>query len=149
MANFVYNEAKNQLLRGGLDFTTADMRVMLVMTNTTADTEDDANTVGGFTTLDEYDGSGYTTGAGGVALTGETVIEDAGNNRAYFDANDLTYTALGAGTRQCQAALLIKFITNQASSLPVGFIDTGGFPFAGNGSNVTLQWNAAGILQAN
>lgn len=147
MANFVYNEAKNQLLRGGIDFTSADMRVLLVMTNTTADTEDDANTIGGFTTLDEYDGSGYS--AGGSALTGETVVEDAGNNRAYFDANDLTFTALGAGTRQCQAAILYKFITNTASSLPVGFIDTGGFPFTGNGSNVTLQWNANGILQAN
>jgi hypothetical protein len=147
MANFVYNEAKNQLLRAGIDFTSADIRVLLVMTNTTADTEDDVNTIGALTTLDEYDGSGYS--AGGAALTGETVVEDAGNNRAYFDASDVTFTALGAGTRQCQGALLYKFVSSVSASLPIGFIDTGGFPFTGNGSNVTLQWNAAGILQAN
>lgn len=145
--SFIYNEFKRALLRGEVDMQSNDMRVALVMTNTTADTEDDVNTIAGFTTLDEYDGTNYTSG--GAALTGETVVEDPTNNRAYFDANDLTFTALGAGTRQAQAALLYKFQTSLGASLPVAFIDTGGFPFAGNGSNVTIQWNANGIVQLN
>jgi hypothetical protein len=125
---------------------TDDIRVLLVMTNTTADTEDDVNTFAGFTTLDEFDGANYTSG--GVALTGEAISEDAANNRAEFDANDATFTAIGAGTRQVQAMIVYKFNTTVSDSEPLIFIDTGGFPFSANGGNVTVQWNAEGILQA-
>lgn len=147
MANFVYNEAKRAILAGEVDLDLPDdIRVLLVMTNTTADTEDDTNTFAGFTTLDEFDGSGYTSG--GVALTGEAISEDVTNNRAEFDANDAAFGALGAGTRQVQAAIVYKFITALSSSLPIAYIDTGGFPFTANGSTVTIQWNVEGILQA-
>ena len=150
MANFCYSEYKHQLLLGSINHSSADIRVALLMTNTTANTEQDKTTVGGgtgFTTIDEYDGSGYTSP--GQALANKAVTQDATNHRGVFDADDLTWTALGAGTRQCKAALIYKFVTNLNSSLPMAYIDTGGFPFAGNGSNVTLQWNAAGIIQAN
>lgn len=146
MANFVYNEAKRALLAGELDFDTDDIRVLLVMSNTTADTEDDANTFADFTTLDEFDGSNYTSL--GVALTGEAVNEDAANDRAEFDANDAQWTALGNGTRQCQAAIVYKFNTTLNDSEPIAYIDTGGFPFNPGGADVTIQWNAEGILQA-
>jgi hypothetical protein len=145
--SFVYNEYKRAALRGEVDTQTHDLRIALVMTNTTANTEDDVNTFAAFTTLDEYDGANYSSG--GAALASKTVTEDPSNNRAFFDANDLTFTALGAGTRQCKAAILYKFQTSLGASLPIAYIDTGGFPFSGNGSNVTLQWNAAGILQLN
>jgi hypothetical protein len=145
MANFVYNHAKHLALTGALDLSTADVRVILVMTNTTADTEDDPTTVAGFTTLDEFDGSGYSSG--GVALTGEAVAKDAGNNRSEFDATDATFTAIGAGTRDVQAALAIVWGGSLGASIPLAFIDTGGFPFTANGSNVVIQWNAEGILQ--
>lgn len=147
MSNFIYNEAKRLFLSAGVDFTTADTRVILVMTSTTANTEKDVNTIAAFTTLDEYDGSNYTTG--GAALASKVVTEDPSNNRAFFDAADLTFSALGAGTRQCKAAIIYKFITNLGLSVPLAYVDTGGFPFSGNGSNVTLQWNAAGLIQMN
>lgn len=144
MANFWYNEAKRALLAGELDLDTDDLRVMLVMTNTTADTEDDANTISGFTTLDEYDGSGYAR----QALANETISEDAANDRAEVDADDAVFASLGAGTRQAQAAIVFKHVTNDTDSVPIAFIDSGGFPFDGTGSNLTIQWNAEGILQA-
>ena len=146
MANFVYTHAKHLFLTGGLNLSTADMRVALVMTNTTADTEKDLSTIGAFTTLDEYDGAGYSSG--GSALAGEGVTQDDPNDRSEFDATDLTFTGLGVGTRQCQGAIVYAFVTNFGASIPVAWIDTGGFPFTGNGSNVTIQWNAEGILQA-
>ncbi len=150
MANFVYNEAKRALLAGELDFDTDDIRCLLVMTNTTADTEDDVNTFAGFTTLDEFDGSGYTSL--GAALTGEAVGEDAANNRAEFDANDVAFGALGAGTRQVAAAILYKFNTTLNDSEPIAYYDTVSagptFPFTANGGNVTIQWDVEGILQA-
>jgi len=129
--SFVYNKRKTDWMNGSaaaIDFDTDDMRVLLVMTNTTCDTEDDVVTFAGFTTIDEMDGANYV--ADGMALANEAVNEDLPNNRAEFDADDLTWSALGVGTRNVAAAVLYKFITNQAASHPVAFIDTGGFPCA-------------------
>lgn len=143
MAIFVYNEAKRALAEGEIDFVNDDIRVLMVMTNTTADTEDDANTISGFTTLDECDGANYAR----KALANQAVNEDAPNNRAEFDADDVVWTALGAGTRNNQAAVVYKHVTNDTDSVPIAYFDGGGFPFNGNGGNVTLQWNAEGIVQ--
>ena len=147
MANKGYNEAKEELLKGTLHLDgTDDIRVLLVMSNTTADTENDGiATIGNFTTLDEADGTNYT--AGGIALLSETVTKDDANDRGEFDAADITWSSLGAGTRDYAGLIVYKFITNTSSSLPICWIDDG-FPFAGNGSDVTVQWNAEGILQA-
>lgn len=144
--SFVYTKAKQQLMTGGLAFDSADMRVALVMTNTTADTEEDVATISAFSGLDEFNGTGYSTG--GSALASEAVVQDDANNLAYFDATDLTFATLGAGTRSVQAALLYKFVSSFGASLPVAFIDTGGFPFSTNGGDINFTWNAAGIVQA-
>jgi len=145
MASHVYDNAKEQLLLGTIDFSTDDIRVALLMTNTTADTEKSAATVAGFTTDDDFDGSGYT--AGGAALAGEAVSEDGANNRGEFDATDLTFSSLGAGTRNIQGALVYKFVTSFSASIPIAWIDTGGFPVTANGGDITITWNAEGILQ--
>jgi len=146
MANFVFTEFKRAVSEGEIDLNaTDDIRVLLVMSNTTADTEEDADTIGGITTLDEYDGASYSSG--GEALTGEVVNEDNANDRAEFDATDATFSTLGVGTRQAQAAIVYKWITSVSLSMPIAYIDTGGFPFDGNGGNVTIQWNTEGIVQ--
>jgi hypothetical protein len=145
MASHVLDNAKEQLLLGALNFSTDDIRVALMMTNTTVDTEKDKALVSGYTTLDEFDGSGYTTG--GVALTSEAVTEDGANNRGEFDAADAVFTSVGAGTRQIAGALVYKFVTNFTSSIPIAWIDTGGFPVTANGGTITVTWNAEGILQ--
>lgn len=144
MASFVYTPAKTGLLNGDLDFASDDIRVILVMTNSTADTDQDVEFVDDIGTLDEFDGANYAR----KALTGEAVNEDAANNRAEFDANDVQWAALGAGTRQALGMILFKFVTNDADSPVIAWIDTGGFPFSGNGGNVDVAWNAEGILQA-
>lgn len=142
MASFAYTHAKYLLATGAIDLATADIRVMLVMTNTTADTEKDVEFVGDFTTLDEYDGANYAR----KALT-EAVNQDDANDRAEFDATDIQWAALGAGTRQAQAMVVFLHDTNDAGSNPIAYIDSGGFPFSGNGGNVDVTWNAEGILQ--
>lgn len=149
MASFVYTPAKTKLLQGSLDFDAAgdDIRIILVMTNTTADTEEDSEFVGSITTLDEYDGANYAR----QALANEAVNQDAANDRAEFDADDDEFSGgsgLGVGTRQAQAMLVYKHVTNDGDSPVIAYIDTGGFPFDGNGGNVNVTWNAEGILQA-
>lgn len=144
--SFVYNEAKRAFAQGEIDLVADDIRCVLVMSNTTFDTDDDINTLSGASTPDYCDGANHDS-TNGHALAGEAVNEDAPNNRAEFDATDLVFTALGVGTRQNVGILVFKWITNIGASLPIAYINTGGFPFDGNGGNVTFQWNAEGILQ--
>lgn len=147
MANFVYTPAKARLLSGDLDLNAHDIRVALVMTNTTADTEQDASVMDDFTTLDEYDGANYAR----QEIANEAVNADTGNNRGEFDGDDIGWTALGAGTRQAQAMLLYRHVDGtDPNDQPIAYIDTTSpsvFPFAGNGGDVDVAWNAEGILQ--
>ena len=93
------------------------------------------------TDIDEYDGAAYVR----KVLAGKTVTKDSANNKGVFDANDITWTALGVGTRSAQATAIYKKVTNDTDSPPLYYQDTGGFPFAGNGSDVTIQYAATGI----
>ena len=141
MASFVYTEAKRALLAGDLDLNAHDIRVMLVDSTTTADTEEDATTISGITTLGELSGTGYAR----VALANEAVAADNTNNRGEFDSDDAAWTGIDAGT--AAAALVYRHVTNDTDSVPIAYIDTGGFPIVTNGGNLTIQWNAEGILQ--
>lgn len=143
MADFCYTRAKRDIALGDIHFDTDDMRVLLVMTNTTTDTEEDKTFIDQFTTLDEFDGAGYSRGA----LGNEAVNEDTTNDRAEFDADNLTFSSISAGTRNIQAAVVYKHVSNDTDSVPVLFIDSGGFPFTANGGDLVLSWNAEGIAQ--
>jgi hypothetical protein len=144
-ASHGFQYAYGQYLTKQVQLVTDDIRIVPCMTNTTVDTERDAkDAVSDFTTLDEFDGSGYSTG--GQALDNQAVNIDDANDRAEFDADDEAAT-LGAGTRSIQGNLLISFITNLNSSLPLHWIE-----YASNktpdGSLFTVVFNAEGILQA-
>lgn len=140
MANFVYTYAHKLMLTAGLNFTSHDIRILLVDNTTTADTEKDAETISDFTTLGELSGTGYTR----KALASEAVNQDDPNLRAEFDAADVTWTLINAGT--AAGALIYRFVTNDADSVPIAFIDSV-FPITTNGSDFTIQWNAEGIIQ--
>lgn len=144
MANFAFTEAKRALLAGELNLATNDIRVLIVMTNTTADTEEDVATLAGFTTLDEADGSGYAREQLG---SGAQVTADNANNRGEFDASDITFPSLVQGTRQFQALIVYQHNNGDTDHMPIAYIDDG-FPLWGNGADLTVQWNAQGILQA-
>lgn len=142
MASFLYDNAKKLLMNGGLDLDTHDIRIALVMSNTTADTEDTKTTISGgtgFTTLDEMDGAGYAR----VALTTEAVTDSGTYGK--FDADDVTFTSVSAGTRSVTGALIFRFITNDTDNVPIAYIDFGG-DFAANGSNIVITWSATGII---
>lgn len=145
MAHVKYHVAKEAFLKGTIDLSTDDIRAALVMTGTTCDTENDGiATCANFTTADEFDGVGYTSG--GVALTGEAVAIDTTNDRAEFDAADVTGLSYANGTRQIAGILLIKFNTTFADSMPIAYIDSGGFPV--NGASLgSIVWNQEGVLQ--
>jgi hypothetical protein len=146
MASFFYTDFRRGLLSGEFDLHTAgdDIRELLVMTNTTADTQEDSKFISDITTLDEYDGASYAR----KAYTGEVVAADNTNNRGEFDAADVQYATLGVGTRQAQARIIYKHVGADSANLLIAFVDSGGFPFDGNGGNVDVVMNAEGIIHA-
>lgn len=145
MANFIYNEAKRALTEAEIDWASATVKVMLVRTGSTASTDRNANTLADITTLNRYNGSGYAD----QAVTGRTVVENAGANRVELNAGNTTFAALGGLTAPNEAIGAIYYIEVSASDagrIPVVFTDNG-FPFNGSGSDVTLRPNAAGLIQ--
>ena len=143
MASFWYTKIRTKLGKAGLDLQEAgdDVRVLLVMANTDADTAEDVEFVGGLT-LDEFDGTNYAR----KSLASQTITDDLPNDYGEFDATDLAYTSLGVGARALVGAVVYKFVTNDADSPIVAFIDLTG-EAQPNGGDWTLQWNGEGILQ--
>lgn len=145
MASFWYDQALLKLVKADADFDTLDVRALLVMTNTTADTERDKSTLSGFTTLDEFNGSGYSR----PDLTMVAPAVNLTTHVAWMDAADFTFgTTVGAGTRSVQAMILYNRVDGtNTNDWPIAFVDTGGFPFAPSGGPVNVTVDVAGLLQ--
>lgn len=144
MADLVYNNAMLISVTGSLNLTEGqdDIRVALLMTNTTADTEEEIALMNGFATLDECDGANYVR----KTLSSQAVAIDTTNDRVEFDCEDLTWTALGNGTRDIQGALFLKHVTDDTDSIPLFFLDFATDQSPG-GSNFALTPDAEGVLQ--
>lgn len=144
MASVVPNSAKVRLMNGGIDLDTDDIRARLCMTNTTCDTETDAiNDLADYTTIDPADATGYAD----VQLT-ESVAVDEANDRAEFDATDISFSGLsGDATRDYQGVLLYKYVDGtNANDLPVAFIDFAS-DIPSTATQVNVPWNSEGIIQ--
>jgi hypothetical protein len=144
MASIVLNEFKRASVAGEIDLNADDIRVRLVMSNTTCDTENDGVvTLANYTAIDPCDGANYVD----KALAGEAVNKDDVNDRAEFDATDVTWTALGVGTRTTVGVLVYKYVGgSNATDLGIAFIEFAS-PVTHDGTDFTIQWNAEGILQ--
>ncbi len=145
MASAVPNSAKALLINGGLDLNSNDIRARLVMTNTTCDTEVDAiNTLSNYTTIDPCNATGYAD----VALGSEAVNTDDTNNRAEFDANDVSFSGLGGdASRAIQGVLLYKYVDGtNANDIPIAFIEFSS-TIPATATQVDIPWNVEGILQ--
>lgn len=143
MASVVYNEFKRASMAAEIDLNADDIRLRLVMGNTTCDTENDGKAVlSDFTTIDVCDGANYVD----KALASEAVNKDDANDRAEFDADDVTWTALDVGTRTTVGVLVYKFDTDDDSSVPIAFIEFAS-AVTHDGTDFAIQWNTEGILQ--
>lgn len=143
MASLVYTYAKQKIANGTIDLDTHDIRVALVGTSTTCDTEEDVALMNGFTTLDECDATDYAR----VALANEAVNVDTANDRGEFDADDAAFGAIGNGTNfTIQGAVIYKHVTDDTDSLPIAYIEFAS-TLTTNGGTVTINWNAEGIIQ--
>ncbi len=142
----MYTHALAEHMKGNIDLDGDDLRSLLVMTNTTADTELDKQTLDAFTTLDEFDGAGYTR----QTLTGKVVVEDTGNDRGEFSMDNITFGPIDAGTRNIAGVLIFKFVTDDTDSIPVFWLDTGGGltpPITPTGGPLVIEASTEGLVQ--
>lgn len=149
MASKVYNKFKQRSAAGEIDLNADAIWIALLMSNTTADTENDGDSeVADLTTLDECDGANYVRKAlGSLAVN----LDDA-NDRAEFDAADVTWTALGNGTRQIVGVLIYKDAdgdgdpADDAANPLIAWIEFAS-PIDPGGADFSIAWSAEGILQ--
>jgi hypothetical protein len=144
--SFIYVPALTKIAKADADWDSMDARILLVMTNTTADTEKLATTLSAFTTLDEFDGSGYTR----LDLAGLSVVQDDANLRAEIAASNGTFgSTVAAGTRSIQGMVVyIRVDGTAANDWPYAYIDSGAaFPFPAIGGPINLTVNTEGLFQ--
>ncbi len=150
MADFHYNEAAKKVYDQTLDMLVDTIKVGLsTSTHVPIRDNDFLDEVGSDDFIDgELTGTGYTSGfgnSGRKTLASKAIVVDKPNDRAEFDAADVTWTGISAGT--AAQATILKEITNDAASITIANVDTGGFPIVTNGGDLTIQWNAEGIIQ--
>lgn len=132
----IYNQFKEQVLKGTHDLVNNTIKVALVSSYTPdIDTDEIWTDVSG----NEISGSGYSSG--GATLGSKAVTQDNTNDRGKFDGADTVWTGLNAGTPS-HAIMYDDTPTSPADPLMAYWVVT----TPSNGGNYTLQWNSNGII---
>ena len=148
MANFAFTHFKEKLGNAEIDFAAPDnFEILLLTVITDAEAGRDDEFVGTFLgrTITELGVGGYSR----HSLTGDTLTRDDANNRAEIDWTDPVFASLASGAT-IVGFVIFKVVTNDADSPLIAFFDTdsaGAISIATNGSDVTIQINAQGLLQ--
>lgn len=138
MASVIYNSAKRDLINGSIDLDTDTIKGMLV--TSTYSPNIDTHTKRSDIT-NEVSGTGYT--AGGAALTTKTVTADNTNDRAAFDADDLSWSS---STITARGLVLYKSRGGASSADElICYIDFGS-DITSTASTFSIVFNASGIL---
>jgi len=141
----IYNNFKEQVMEGVFNLAAAgDVLKLTLHTGYTPDIDAHglwADT--GVSTTEYGTGNGYT--AGGKTLANQDVTQDNTNDRGVLDADDITWTALGALSPATPSHCILKDDTPAAPLDPLMAYWVLGAT-ATNGGDYTIQWNAAGII---
>jgi hypothetical protein len=123
MASVLYQNGLVGTFENTIDWETDNLDALLLMTNTTADTQPDATTVAGITTLDESDATDYAH----EDVTNPAVSADDGDDEMVWTSDNWVWgdgTALGGdATRDYQGALLVKYVDGSTGDIPLLFVD--------------------------
>jgi len=133
----VYNRGKKIMSDGSTDWTSADIRVLLVTSGYVFD--ELHNTVSQIT--NELSGDGYAR----VTLNSRTATQDNNAFRVVFDGDDAAFPTLGPGAGTPAAAIIYKFNALDALAELISY-DLLVAPSVPDGGTYTIVWNADGIL---
>jgi hypothetical protein len=152
VASLSTNKLRQLLLQAAsaspaLNLLSDTIKVMLVSPSYTPDKDHDfVDSITGGSSK-ELTGTGYVAGFGGSGrktLASKTVTKDNTNDIAFFDAADVTWTGINAGTVGFVA--VIKEVTTDADSPLLAVIDISP-DVVTNGSDYTEQWAADGLFK--
>lgn len=126
MANALYDSGREGFLDGDIDWTSDDIRVILVDTNEyTVD-------LATHTALDDIDAEARVAVSG--ALTGKS------STAGVADAADVTFSSVTGDISE--ALVIYKHTGTESTSLLIAYIDTAtGLPVTPNGGNITVAWD--------
>lgn len=139
MASVFYNSGKTKLWNGSIDLDTDTIKVAIVTSSYTPDVDahdffDDIT--------NEVSASGTYT-AGGMTLANKTLTQDNTNNRAVFDADDVSITS---ATITGRGVVLYKS-TGVASTSPlICYIEFSGGNVTSTSGTFTIPWDSTGIF---
>lgn len=131
MADFTYTKA----MAKPIDFQNDDIRVLIVMSNTSAMDDEDAEFIADIGTLDEYNGSSYAR----VALTTQVWSAVTATDHGKFTSDSIVFPTLGVGTRAGFGLVFYKHIGADSANIPIFYKTPSGWPFTGNGQDITVN----------
>lgn len=138
----VYPIALQRIPEGSIDWENDTLKVILLQNTYTYD--DTHEFVADLTpATHEHDGGGYVRGT----LGGAAVSQRADAKGAVYDANDVTFTALAAGTADLRYAAIAKLVTVDADSPLVCLLDFGADQTP-DGSDFQIAWATTGLWQS-
>lgn len=133
MASFVTNEGADKLLgtATAINWSSDTIKARLVASSYTPNKDDTVMT-------------GVTAIGTDQTLSNKTKTKDTTNDRiVYTNTVAITWTAVAAGSTIGTIAIY-KFVTNDADSIPICYIDVTDTPT--NGSNIVLTPHADGLF---
>ena len=140
MATKIYAFGLRELCNGSIDWDdNTGTDIYCALTTSAFTFNDDHDYFADVT--NELSGTGYT--AGGNAITTRTATHDTTNDRLELDGDNVTWTGINAGT--AAVAVIYKDTGTDTTSPLIAYIDIA--DTATNGSDLTIQWDAEGIIQ--
>jgi len=147
-----YNGGKLRILNAShaeaIDLVADTINVALMKTSYTINIDTTGHEHFDDVSASEIVATNYVVFGGGTeaALASKAVAADDTNDRAEFDAQDLTYSNIGNGSNDTFDQIIIYKDTATASTSSLIAHATVNSTTT-NGSSITLQWDAQGILQ--
>lgn len=140
MASDIYDNGLDGISSGSVDWVNDDIRVLLVVDAYVFDRTD--ATVSSVV-ASEVTASGYSR----KVLAGQTASLNQGAREFRFDATDPIWVAIDDNTAESsKAGILFKFVTNDADSTLIAYIeDSSAITF--NNGLVTLAFGATGAFK--
>ncbi len=143
MSSLLTLRGLHSMISGAVDLTNDTIKVMLLDTSfTPASTYDYVSEI----SSDELTGTGYVAGYGGSGrktLASKTFTISEADGTVVFDAADVSWATITAGT--AQHAAIIKEVTNDAASPIICFVSF--TPRVTAGNTLTVAWSSNGIFR--
>lgn len=149
--NFHYVPARIFARTTGFNWTSATIKALAVMANSTANIDKRATFltgVSGFANLDEFDGAGYSR----QTLTGITITDDLATDDLIFNCDIVSFGAtISNGTRSVKGYSIYLDGANDGARRPLIWLDSvangQSFPFLPNGGPMRIVPGTRGLFR--